>query len=359
MDEQFRLRRKLDSDLRTALAEEQFELYFQPVVSVMDRQPTSFEALLRWRHPERGILSPDEFIPLAEENGLIVPLGEWALRTACREAAGWPAHIRVAVNVSALQFRAPTFLRSVSEAIRAANMTGSRLIVEVTESVMVKDAEQVVSTLHIMREMGIAIAMDDFGTGYSSLNYLRRFPFDKIKIDKSFIAELGQREDSTAIVRAATSLARALGMKTVAEGIETEDQLSRVRIEGCSEAQGYLIRSADAGARGPGFPGRRARPGGQNAPIASGNRGDRDLAVAGKGHASRRVAKRRRDDPACAFNVGWNASRAMTASIPPSLLRRLRHCGQRRRAGLELKARQAGVKAVGGEERGVSSLFDD
>ncbi len=241
MDEQFRLRRKLDSDLRTALAEEQFELYFQPVVSVMDRQPTSFEALLRWRHPERGILSPDEFIPLAEENGLIVPLGEWALRTACREAAGWPAHIRVAVNVSALQFRVPTFLRSVSEAIRAGNMTGSRLIVEVTESVMVKDAEQVVSTLHIMREMGIAIAMDDFGTGYSSLNYLRRFPFDKIKIDKSFIAELGQREDSTAIVRAATSLARALGMKTVAEGIETEDQLSRVRIEGCSEAQGYLM----------------------------------------------------------------------------------------------------------------------
>ena len=241
IDERFRLRRIMDRELRTALAEVQFELYFQPVVSVMDRQAASFEALLRWKHPERGIVSPNEFIPVAEENGLIVPLGEWVLRSACREAARWPSHIKVAVNVSPLQFRAPAFLKSVSEAVKAANIPASRLIVEVTESVMMRDAEQVISTLNAMREMGIAIAMDDFGTGYSSLSYLRRFPFDKIKIDKSFIAELGQREDSTAIVRAATSLARALGVQAVAEGVETEDQLIRVRIEGCLEAQGHLI----------------------------------------------------------------------------------------------------------------------
>ena len=242
IDDEFRRRRAMDRELRTALAEERFELYFQPVVSVMDRQAASFEALLRWKHPERGIVLPNEFIPLAEENGLIVPLGEWALRSACREAAKWPSHIRVAVNVSALQFRAPAFLQSVSDAITAANISGSRLIVEVTESVMMKEAEQVISTLHVLRKMGVAIAMDDFGTGYSSLSYLRRFPFDKIKIDQSFIAELGQREDSTAIVRAAAGLARALGMQAVAEGVETENQLLQARIEGCHEAQGYLIR---------------------------------------------------------------------------------------------------------------------
>jgi predicted signal transduction protein with EAL and GGDEF domain len=241
MDEQVRWRRKLESDMRTALAEEQFELYFQPIVSVADKQVKSFEALLRWKHPERGAVPPDEFIPIAEENGLIVPIGEWVLRGACREAAKWPAHIKVAVNVSVVQFKAPGLLQSVSGAIRAAGIEGSRLIVEVTESVMITDAEQVISTLHSIRDMGSAIAMDDFGTGYSSLSYLRRFPFDKIKIDKSFINELGQREDSAAIVRAATGLAKAFGMAAVAEGVETEDQLVRVGIEGCSEAQGYLI----------------------------------------------------------------------------------------------------------------------
>jgi diguanylate cyclase (GGDEF)-like protein len=241
MDDRIRSRRKMEIDLRAALAEEQFQLYFQPVVSVADRRVNSFEALLRWKHSERGDVARGEFIPLAEENGLIIPIGEWVLREACREAAKWPAHLKVAVNVSVVQFKSPGLLRSISRAIEEAEIEGSRLIVEVTESVMIKDAEQAISTLHAIREMGIAIAMDDFGTGYSSLGYLRRFPFDKIKIDKSFIDELGLREDSAAIVRAATGLAKALGMVSVAEGVETEAQMARVGIEGCSEVQGYLI----------------------------------------------------------------------------------------------------------------------
>ena len=241
MDEQVRSRRKLDNDLRAALAEEQFELHFQPVVSLADRQAKSFEALLRWKHPERGAVPPSEFIPVAEENGLIVPIGEWVLNEACREAAKWPAHIKVAVNVSVVQLKSPGILQTIADAIEAAGIEGSRLIVEVTESVMITDPELAIATLHSIRDMGSAIAMDDFGTGYSSLSYLRRFPFDKIKIDQSFVSELGQREESVAIVRAATGLAKALGMEAVAEGVETEEQFARVAIEGCSEAQGYLI----------------------------------------------------------------------------------------------------------------------
>jgi diguanylate cyclase (GGDEF)-like protein len=241
MDERVRVHRQLGNDLRTALAAKQFELFFQPTVSVSDREVVSFEALLRWKHPERGYVPPSEFIPLAEENGMIVPMGGWVLREACREAAKWPSHIKVAINVSVVQFKSPGLLVSISEAIRVAGLEGSRVIVEVTESVMLKDDEKTISTLHSIREMGIAVAMDDFGTGYSSLSYLRRFPFDKIKIDKSFVAELGKRDDSAAIVRAATGLAKALGMVAVAEGIETELQMAQIAIEGCSEAQGYLI----------------------------------------------------------------------------------------------------------------------
>jgi diguanylate cyclase (GGDEF)-like protein len=241
MDEQIRARRNMDNDLRVALAEAQFELNFQPVVSTADRQVNSFEALLRWRHPERGSVPPSEFIPVAEENGQIVPIGEWVLRQACREAAKWPAHINVAVNVSAVQLRSPGILQTISEAIEDAGIDGSRLIVEVTESVMITNAEQAIATLHAIRNMGGVIAMDDFGTGYSSLSYLRRFPFDKIKIDQSFVSELGQREDSAAIVRAATGLAKALGMEAIAEGVETEEQLALVAAEGCAEVQGYLI----------------------------------------------------------------------------------------------------------------------
>jgi diguanylate cyclase (GGDEF)-like protein len=240
MDREFRVKRQMEDDLKTALAEGQFEVWFQPIVTVIDRRVTSFEALLRWRHPVRGVLSPSEFIPLAEETGLIVPIGEWVLRVACREAARWPEPVGLAVNVSAIQFKTPAFADTVFDALDAAGLPGSRLIVELTESVMMSDSEATISMLQTMRAKGVRISMDDFGTGYSSLSYMRRFPFDKIKIDRAFITELGVREDSTAIVRAAIGLARALGMQTVAEGIETEDQLTRARIEGCQEAQGYL-----------------------------------------------------------------------------------------------------------------------
>jgi len=244
MDEQVRSRRQMDSDLRTALADAQFELHFQPVVSLADRQVKSFEALLRWTQPERGAVPPSVFIPVAEENGLIVPIGEWVLNVACREAAKWPPHIKVAVNVSVVQLKSAAILQSIAGALKASGLDGSRLIVEVTESVMIADADQALVTLHAIRDMGAAIAMDDFGTGYSSLSYLRRFPFDKIKIDQTFVSELGQRADSAAIVRAATGLAKALGMEAVAEGVETPEQLALAAAEGCAEAQGYLISRA-------------------------------------------------------------------------------------------------------------------
>ncbi len=240
MDQDLRVKRQMEDDLKTALAEGQFEVQFQPIVTVIDRRVTAFEALLRWKHPVRGSIEPSVFIPLAEENGLIVPIGEWVMRVACKEAARWPQSVGVAVNVSAIQFRTRAFSQNVFDALEAAGIPGSRLIIELTESVMMKDSEATISTLETIRAKGVRISMDDFGTGYSSLSYMRRFPFDKIKIDKTFIAELGVREDSTAIVRAAIGLARALGMQTVAEGIETEDQLTRARVEGCVEAQGYL-----------------------------------------------------------------------------------------------------------------------
>ena len=240
MEQEFRSKRQLEDDLKTALAEGQFEVHFQPIVSVVDRRVTAFEALLRWTHPVRGPIAPSDFIPVAEETGLIVPIGEWVMRVACREATRWPPPIGVAVNVSTIQFRAPAFSQTVFDALRSAGLPGSRLTVELTESVMMKDSEATVATLETIRAKGVRTSMDDFGTGYSSLSYMRRLPFDKIKIDKTFIAELGVRDDSTAIVRAAVALARALDMQTVAEGIETEEQLMRVRIEGCTEAQGYL-----------------------------------------------------------------------------------------------------------------------
>ncbi len=240
MDQEFRSKRQLEDDLKTALAEGQFEVHFQPIVSVDDRSVTAFEALLRWTHPVRGPISPVEFIPVAEETGLIVAIGEWVMRVACKEATRWPPPIGVAVNVSAIQFRTPAFSQTVFDALEFAGLPGSRLIVELTESVMMKDSDGTVATLETIRAKGVRTSMDDFGTGYSSLSYVRRLPFDKIKIDKTFIAELGVRDDTTAIVRAAVALAQALGMQTVAEGIETEEQLARVRAEGITEAQGYL-----------------------------------------------------------------------------------------------------------------------
>jgi diguanylate cyclase (GGDEF)-like protein len=241
MDEEVRSRRQMQADLRIALAEKQFALRFQPVVSLPNGMVRSFEALIRWQHPERGDVPPSEFIALAEEDGLIVQIGQWVLEEACRQAAKWPEHVKVAVNVSAVQFKAPGLIESIVEAIRASGIAAHRLIVEVTESVMIKNPEQAITTLHALRNMGVPIAMDDFGTGYSSLSYLRRFPFDKIKIDRTFVNEIDESEESAAIVRAAVGLAKALRMETVAEGIETERQLARVSAEGCDMAQGYFI----------------------------------------------------------------------------------------------------------------------
>ncbi len=241
MDEQIRAHRQMEDDLRAAIAGDQFHLHFQPVVCASERKVKSFEALLRWAHPVKGNIPPGDFISLAEEVGLIVPLGEWVIREACREAAKWPREIKVAVNVSAVQFKSTGLIQAISDAIKASGIESSRLIVEVTESVMIGDTSQAIAVLHSIRDLNILIAMDDFGTGYSSLSYLHRFPFDKIKIDRSFVRELGERHDSVAIVRAITSLAKALGMATVAEGVETEDQFACLETLGCDEIQGFLI----------------------------------------------------------------------------------------------------------------------
>ena len=241
MDEQVQARRQMENDLRIALAENQFHLNFQPVVSASDRTVKSLEALLRWRHPVHGNIAPSAFIPLAEEVGLIVPIGEWVIREACRQAAKWPRHIKLAVNVSAAQFKSAALIPTIVDAIASSRIASSRLIVEVTESVMIGDTNQAIVILHRIRDQKIMIAMDDFGTGYASLGYLHRFPFDEIKIDRSFVSELGKRDDSVVIVRAIISLAKALGITTVAEGVESEEQFACLKAEGCDEIQGYLI----------------------------------------------------------------------------------------------------------------------
>jgi diguanylate cyclase (GGDEF)-like protein len=241
MDANIQERRKLEIDLQQALEAKQFEVYYQPQVDTDNEQVVGFEALLRWHHPERGLVSPAEFIPLAEETGLIVPIGEWVLRQACKDAAGWPAHVGVAVNLSPLQFRSQTLAHTVVSALSNAELPASRLELEITESVLLTDSETTLATLHHIRGLGVRIAMDDFGTGYSSLSYLRLFPFDKIKIDQSFIRELGNSKDCAAIVKAVVDLGASLGIKTTAEGVETKDQLSRVREQGCGEIQGYLF----------------------------------------------------------------------------------------------------------------------
>jgi EAL domain-containing protein (putative c-di-GMP-specific phosphodiesterase class I) len=199
------------------------------------------EALLRWRHPERGSIAPTEFIPIAEESGLIVPIGEWVLRTACREAARWPG-LTVSVNVSPVQFRQGDLVRSVESALSAAELQADRLEIEITEGVLFQNTVETLRTLAQLKAIGIRIAMDDFGTGYSSLSYLQKFPLDKLKIDRSFIASL--YDDNCAIVRAIVGLGRSLGMETCAEGVETEEQVSLLRREGCHQAQGFKFGRA-------------------------------------------------------------------------------------------------------------------
>ena len=241
MDARLQARRRLEIDLRAALLHGQFELYYQPVVDIARHQVSGFEALIRWNHPQRGLVGPAEFIPLAEEIGLIQLIGDWVLRQACIDAARWPADIRVAVNLSSALFKTRNLVQTVVHTLAASGLHANRLELEVTESVLLLNNESTLSTLHRLQELGVRISMDDFGTGYSSLSYLRSFPFDKIKIDQSFVQEMGKSEDCAAIVRAVAGLASSLGMSTTAEGVETEDQLARLKAAGCEEAQGYLF----------------------------------------------------------------------------------------------------------------------
>jgi diguanylate cyclase (GGDEF)-like protein len=247
MNARAQARHRLESDLRRAISRGEFELYYQPLFDLETNRIGSFEALIRWHHPTRGLVNPDEFIPLAEETGLIVPIGTWVIQEACRQAMKWPADVRVAVNVSSVQFRKPGLADVIIQALAASGLEPRRLEVEITESIFLESSEALIAVLHSLRGLGIRIALDDFGTGYSSLSYLQSFPFDKIKIDRSFIQQLLSRSGSTAIVRAITDLARALGMETTAEGVENSEQLAELRLQGCSSVQGYLFsRPVDA-----------------------------------------------------------------------------------------------------------------
>jgi diguanylate cyclase (GGDEF)-like protein len=244
MDAKMQARRALELDLRKALENEEFELFYQPLVSLSARKIVAFEALLRWHHPTRGLVSPADFIPLAEDIGLIVPLGAWVLHKACAEAATWPDCIKVTVNLSPIQFKTNTLVLNVLAALASSGLSPQRLELEITETVMLQDTDVTLATLRDLKAVGVSISMDDFGTGYSSLSYLRKFPFDKIKIDQSFVRGLSGEHESLAIVRAVTGLGRSLGMTTTAEGVETLEQLQTLRAEGCSEVQGYLFSPA-------------------------------------------------------------------------------------------------------------------
>jgi diguanylate cyclase (GGDEF)-like protein len=237
-------RRRMESDLRVALSTGQFELHFQPLFNLDKNRIGSFEALLRWKHPTRGNIGPCEFIPIAEETGLIVELGAWAMREACAHAVTWPDYIRVAVNVSPVQFHRPGLSEVILQALTTSGLDPSRLELEITESIFLEGSEATLKVLHALRALGIRIALDDFGTGYSSLSYLQSFPFDKIKIDRSFIQDLLTKPGATAIVHAITDLARALGMETTAEGVEESDQLAELRQHGCTSVQGFLFSRA-------------------------------------------------------------------------------------------------------------------
>jgi len=244
MDRELRDRRLLQHDLRQALEQNQLLVYFQPQAR-MDGEVIGFEALLRWNHPTRGFVPPDQFIPLAEENGLIIQIGEWVLREACREAASWPRPLQVAVNLSPVQFQAGDLERAIHQILLETGLAPTRLEVEITEGVLIGDFARALNLLRRLKALGIRIAMDDFGTGYSSLSYLQSFPFDKIKIDRSFISNLEATPQSAEIVRAVLSLAHALNIPVVAEGVETEAQRAFLEREACEEMQGYLVGRPD------------------------------------------------------------------------------------------------------------------
>ena len=241
MDAQMKARRTLEISLRHALENGEFALHYQPVMSLDTGGMKSCEALLRWHHPERGLVSPLEFIPVAEEIGLIVALGEWVIRQACADAAKWPGHVGVAVNLSPTQLNSENLLPTILNALATSRLPAHRLELEITEAVLMQNTETTLKTLHQLRSLGIGISLDDFGTGYSSLSYLRSFPFDRIKIDRCFISGLGSNSESTAIVKAVANLAESLSMTTTAEGVETQAQLDQVRELGCTDVQGYFF----------------------------------------------------------------------------------------------------------------------
>ncbi|RXG86752.1 EAL domain-containing protein [Bradyrhizobium zhanjiangense] len=241
MDANVQSRRALEVDLREALEKDEFALFYQPIYDLRKDRISGFEALLRWQHPKRGMVPPDQFIPLAEEIGLITALGEWVLNRACEQASSWPNELKVAVNVSPTQFRDASLANVIANALDRSALAPHRLELEITESVLLGNSTETIATLHELKARGLRIALDDFGTGYSSLSYLRSFPFDKIKIDQSFVRDATATKGSKLIVRAITSLGRSLGMTTTAEGVETVEQLNQMKAEGCNEAQGFLF----------------------------------------------------------------------------------------------------------------------
>ncbi|CAN5352817.1 hypothetical protein BH10PSE7_BH10PSE7_24720 [soil metagenome] len=241
MEERLLARQALKGDLATALLRNELEIHYQPIIDLRTGAVSSFEALLRWRHPLRGMIAPSEFIPLAEETGLIVPIGDWVVSQACREAVKWPVHIGVAVNVSPAQLPGRALISFVMQALSSSGLSPHRLELEITETVLLQGSEDNLRSLRDLRELGVKVALDDFGTGYSSLSYLQRFPFDKIKIDRSFVMDMTERLESHAVVEAVVGLGHSLTMQITAEGVETQEQLDRISAMGCDEAQGYLI----------------------------------------------------------------------------------------------------------------------
>ena len=277
MEAEVRARRSLEMDLRQALVDGGFEVYYQPCVDLQTNAITGCEALVRWRHPQRGMISPAEFIPLAEDTGLINQLGEWVLNTACREAVSWPGNIRLAVNVSPIQFRSGTLALKVMAALAEFRPRRGRLELEITEAVLIRDDEAALAVLHDLRAIGVRIALDDFGTGYSSLSYLQRFPFDKIKIDRCFITDIAEPEGSSSIVRAVVNIAADRHMTTTAEGVETEQQRDLLRELGCAEMQGYLFS--------------RPKPAADIRPMLLADRQDPDVVQPGRPRGRKPVAR--------------------------------------------------------------------
>tara|TARA_R110002126_G_scaffold291744_1_gene456532 strand:+ start:142306 stop:144138 length:1833 start_codon:yes stop_codon:yes gene_type:complete len=248
MDALMQERRQMEFELRLGLEREEFELHYQPQVDLVSGKIVGFEALLRWNHPQRGLLAPDLFIPLAEETALIIPIGEWVIRTACMQASSWPFDTNMAVNLSPVQFRSDDLVRTVFSALANSGIAAKRLELEITEKILLLDNEATLKTLHGLRDLGVRIAMDDFGTGYSSLSYLRSFPFDKLKIDRSFVSDFIEGGSDGAIVSAVASMSKSLGIETTAEGVETEAQLEMVTTAGYTQMQGYLFSQPVSGA---------------------------------------------------------------------------------------------------------------